>query len=244
MTAILAARSATRGWAKRISRALAAALAASWLTLAGAVVPTPTVTGPIASPDVPGASSRNYTFWATDIILKNYGYVEEEFFFEGLANRYDARNPQGAVGNNGTTPTPTANIVTPNVPYKSRLRVIRPTDPARFNGTVIVEWTNVTNGYDTPVWEGTIYTLPDIGRVPLTTYRHWLRGDFVTTTAPPPAGYTITVGVDGYLATTANPFTMPVYLYVNPSGPRYLTSADPPPVGFGAPVLLGHLLRP
>ena len=99
-------------------------------------------------------------------------------------------------------------------------------------------------GYDTPVWEGTIYTLPDVGRAPLTSYRHWLRGDFVTTTLPPPAGYTTTVGVDGYLATTANPFTMPVYLYVNPSGPRYLTSADPPPVGFGAPVLLGHLLRP
>jgi hypothetical protein len=32
------------------------------------------------------------------------------------------------------------------------MRVIRPTDPAKFNGTVVVEWTNVTNGYDTPVW--------------------------------------------------------------------------------------------
>ncbi|KVW89283.1 hypothetical protein WL00_11365 [Burkholderia cepacia] len=29
--------------------------------------------------------------------------------------------------------------------------VIRPTDPAKFNGTVLVEWLNVTSGYDIPV---------------------------------------------------------------------------------------------
>ena len=118
--------------------------------IAQAVVPTPTVIGPIPS-DTPGSADHNYTFFATDIVLQRYGFVEEEFFFDGTANRYDAAAPSGGVGNAARC-SPIANIVTPNVPYRSRLRVIRPTDPAKFNGTVIVEWTNVTNGYDTPVW--------------------------------------------------------------------------------------------
>jgi hypothetical protein len=99
----------------------------------------------------PARPSRNYTYWATDIVLKNFGFVEEEFFFEGTANRYDAANPSGGVGNAARC-TPIANVVTSDHAYKSRMRVIRPTDPAKFNGTVVVEWTNVTNGYDTPVW--------------------------------------------------------------------------------------------
>jgi len=123
---------------------------AVYASSAQAVIPTPTVTGPIPS-DTPGTPGHNYTYWATDIVLKNFGYTEEEFFFEGTANRYDAAAPSGAVGNANRC-SPIANIVTPNVPYKSRMRVTRPTDPAKFNGTVVVEWTNVTNGYDTPVW--------------------------------------------------------------------------------------------
>ena len=123
---------------------------AVFASIAQAVIPTPTVTGPIPS-DTPGSPGHNYTYWATDIVLKNFGYTEEEFFFEGTANRYDAAAPSGAVGNANRC-SPIANIVTANIPYKSRMRVIRPTDPAKFNGTVVVEWTNVTNGYDTPVW--------------------------------------------------------------------------------------------
>jgi len=106
---------------------------AVFASIAGAVIPTPTVTGPIPS-DTPGSPGRNYTYWATDIVLKNFGYTEEEFFFEGTANRYDAAAPSGAVGNANRC-SPIANIVTPNVAYKSRMRVTRPTDPAKFNGT-------------------------------------------------------------------------------------------------------------
>ena len=142
-------RSIKRPGISRCGHALIA-VAALWVAAAQAVVPTPTVTGPIPG-DTPGSPSHNYTYWATDIALKNFGFVEEEFFFEGTANRYDAANPSGGVGNAARC-TPIANVVTPNVPYKSRMRVIRPTDPAKFNGTVVVEWTNVTNGYDTPVW--------------------------------------------------------------------------------------------
>src|SRR5678816_528213 len=67
-------------------------------SIAEAVIPTPAVTGPIPS-DTPGTPGHNYTYWATDIVLKNFGYTEEEFFFEGTANRYDAANPSGGVGN-------------------------------------------------------------------------------------------------------------------------------------------------
>lgn len=133
----------------RCGRALIAATALC-AAATQAVIPTPTVTGPIPG-DIPGSPSRNYTYWASDIVLKNFGFVEEEFFYEGTANRYDAANPSGGVGAANRC-TAIANIVSSGHAYKSRMRVTRPTDPARFNGTVIVEWTNVTNGYDTPVW--------------------------------------------------------------------------------------------
>jgi len=88
-------RSIKRPGISRCGHALIA-VAALWVTAAQAVVPTPTVTGPIPG-DTPGSPSRNYTYWATDIVLKNFGFVEEEFFFEGTANRYDAANPSAGV---------------------------------------------------------------------------------------------------------------------------------------------------
>lgn len=88
----------------------------------------------------PGTPGRNYPFFSTDIVLANYGYVEEEFFFEGTANTYSTPA-------SGTA----AEVVTSGTPYRSRLFVRRPTDPRRFNGVVIVEWFNVTNGYDVDV---------------------------------------------------------------------------------------------
>jgi hypothetical protein len=117
--------------------------------VAQAVVPTPTVTGPIPS-DPPGSASRNYPFFATDIVLSDYGYVEQEFFFDGTANVYSAPQPSGGVGNNAGSAS-TATIVSAGHPYRSRMLVRRPTDPGKFNGVVVVEWFNVTNGYDTDV---------------------------------------------------------------------------------------------
>ena len=93
---------------------------------ATAVVPTPAVIGPIPS-DTPGSADRNYTFFATDVRLAAYGYVEEEFFFDGKANVYN------------TSITPTA-VTSANHPYRSRLVVIRPSDPTRFKGVALVEW--------------------------------------------------------------------------------------------------------
>src|SRR5438067_12342479 len=116
---------------------------------ASGVVPTPSVIGPIPS-DVPGSPDHNYPFFSTDMVLSAFGYVELEFFFDGTANRYDAPAPSGGIGNNAAS-APTANIVASGYPYRSRLLVRRPIDAARFNGVVVVEWLNVTNGYDTDV---------------------------------------------------------------------------------------------
>jgi hypothetical protein len=36
-------------------------------------------------------------------------------------------------------------------PYRTRIVVLRPVDPRKFNGTVVVEWLNVSGGLDVPV---------------------------------------------------------------------------------------------
>ncbi|MEO8483034.1 MAG: alpha/beta hydrolase domain-containing protein, partial [Acidobacteriota bacterium] len=115
----------------------------SLITIVGAVevradVPTPVVTA--VPRDAAGTPGRHHPFFATDIVLSNYGYVEEEFFFDGTASTY-------------TTPEfgRNAEVRASGIPFRSRLLVRRPVQSARFNGVVIVEWLNVTNGYDTDV---------------------------------------------------------------------------------------------
>ena len=99
-------------------------------------VPNPTVTGPIPATAIPGDPSHNYPFFATDKDLAANGYIEQEFFVQGTANRY-------------TTPNlATGSVIDGGHPYLTRIIVRRPVDPKRFNGTVLVEWLNVTNGFD------------------------------------------------------------------------------------------------
>jgi hypothetical protein len=99
-------------------------------------VPNPTVSGPIAANVPPGDPSHDYTFFATNLDLASKGYVEQEYFIDGFANRYD-------------TPTlQTGTIIDGNHHYRTRIVVRRPIDPRRFNGTVLLEWQNVTAGYD------------------------------------------------------------------------------------------------
>lgn len=135
-----------RGW-----RALGALLRASAVTAlsiaaaaAFAVVPTPTVTGPI--PSNLASAPRDHTFFATDLDLGARGYVEEEYFFSGTANTYDATF-SGGIGARPTA-SPTANVVTSGNPYTTRMVVRRPAHPGKFNGVVVVEWMNATSNYD------------------------------------------------------------------------------------------------
>jgi hypothetical protein len=104
-------------------------------------VPNPTVIGPIPVTVPLGDPSHNYPYLATAIDLARQGYVEEEFFIEGLAHSYNT--PSLATGSimEGDQPHP----------YKTRIVVRRPISPKHFNGTVILEWYNVTAQYDLEV---------------------------------------------------------------------------------------------
>ncbi len=114
-----------------------ATLAAALATTASAQVPTPTVSGPIAAPDIPGTPTHNYIFFASNHPLAEQGYTETEYFFSGLAKAYSAPSAlataTGALG---------------PYPYTTRMVVREPADKRRFNGVVLVEWLNVTNGFD------------------------------------------------------------------------------------------------
>ncbi len=77
--------------------------------------------------------------------LGAHGYVQQEFFASGKATAFTATSAPSD-GNWTIAPTSTA-------PYRTRILVRRPTDPARFNGTVVVEWMNVSAGESAPDWD-------------------------------------------------------------------------------------------
>lgn len=102
----------------------------------GATVPSPTVTGPVEG-GVYGMPFNPMPARLAD----EFGYVEEEYFVSGTATAYAPTADWTADGEWGVTATTTA-------PYRTRLLVRRPADAADFNGTVLVEWLNVTSGMD------------------------------------------------------------------------------------------------
>jgi len=107
-------------------------------------VPNPTVTGPIPANVPPGDPSHDYTFFTTDLDLASKGYVEEEYFIEGTANRYNI--PAAVLPPMVPFTDPT--VISSGHEYKTRIVVRRPISPWRFNGTVLLEWQNVTAGYE------------------------------------------------------------------------------------------------
>ncbi|WP_377008933.1 alpha/beta hydrolase domain-containing protein [Comamonas endophytica] len=112
------------------------------------LIETPKVSAPLPSESFSSAS-RNYTFFATDIALGSLGYKEEEFYLEGRAKAYGTPSSTPVITNAGTTePVQNAEVIASDIPYKTRFVVRRPVDAAKFNGTVVVEWLNVTDGFD------------------------------------------------------------------------------------------------
>jgi hypothetical protein len=75
--------------------------------------------------------------------LGRVGYTLEEFFLESTATRFEPAGPAGADGYWPVTPAGQA-------PFTTRLVACRPSDPAAFTGTVILEWLNVSAGFDAP----------------------------------------------------------------------------------------------
>ena len=107
--------------------------------------PTPTtrlVTGPIAA----SVGSHGHPLSSSLQPLEPFGYVEEEVFLEGTAT---VHGPSGIWRQDGKWGI---SDITKS-PYRTRLLVRRPVDPARFNGTVVVSWLNVGAGFDfDPEW--------------------------------------------------------------------------------------------
>ncbi len=90
------------------------------------------------TPTLPGAPFIN---------LSEVGYAEREFTMSGADSIY---RESGAWSSNGKWGVSASQS---NVPYTTRLLVRYPTNPAKFNGTVVFEWLNDTTGGDQdPVW--------------------------------------------------------------------------------------------
>ncbi|MAT93988.1 MAG: hypothetical protein CME59_15480 [Halioglobus sp.] len=85
---------------------------------------------------------------AQNFDLGEVGYRQLEFFFEGTASSFRNVNVFGVDGSWTAEPAEQAQ-------YRSRIIVYRPIDPADFNGKVLVEWLNVTAGFETPPSFGT-----------------------------------------------------------------------------------------
>jgi Alpha/beta hydrolase domain len=119
----------------RASDAGGTARAAAVVTGPRERVPSPVVTGPIAG----GAHGRPFT--SAPVPLGLAGYTQQEYFIKGTATGYSQVGTWGTNGRWQARPAETA-------PYQTRILVRRPVSPARFNGTVVVEWLNVSFNVD------------------------------------------------------------------------------------------------
>jgi len=76
--------------------------------------------------------------------MERFGYVEHEYVASGTAVSYHRVTPHAEDGLWTFEPEGSAQ-------YRTRIAVRQPENPADFSGTVIVEWLNVSGGYDASV---------------------------------------------------------------------------------------------
>jgi hypothetical protein len=95
----------------------------------------------LSDPVVGGRRGR--AFGTPDVDLSSLGYRADEFFIDGVAASYALA--QGAErGWDGRWSVSR----TAKRRYRTRILVIRPVEPSRFSGTVVLSWNNVTDGID------------------------------------------------------------------------------------------------
>jgi hypothetical protein len=107
-----------------------------------AAAPGVMVTGPvpISSP------TFSNTLFSTSFDLSQVGYEASQYLISGTAHTFV---PQGTLTSDGKWTVTTGETSS----YTTRVAVYRPIDPRRFNGTVVVEWLNVSGGIDAgPEW--------------------------------------------------------------------------------------------
>jgi hypothetical protein len=104
----------------------------------GALIGGTAVTGPIAGPTPSPGLQNQFAF-------ESFGYQEAEFFVTGMARSFGLTSSRSEDGHLETTEASVA-------PFTTRIVVRRPISSA-FDGTVVVEWNNVSGGADgNPEW--------------------------------------------------------------------------------------------
>ncbi|MDX2168135.1 MAG: alpha/beta hydrolase domain-containing protein [Deltaproteobacteria bacterium] len=113
--------------------------------------PTPTATSAVPNPLIEGpvtGGSGGPFVQSTLIDLAELGYQQAEYFVTGTASAFVNT---AALDSDGVWPVERAD----QAGYRTRIVVYRPIDAAHFNGTVLVEWLNVSGGLDAaPDWTG------------------------------------------------------------------------------------------
>jgi hypothetical protein len=112
------------------------AIMAAWTTVSpdGPARAEMSIKGPVAGTPTLGLGAFD---------LKPLGYVVEEFFLSSTATSY---RHVGDLGGDGHWTAEAQG----SSPFTTRVVVVRPSGPAKFNGTVLVEWLNVSGGLDAP----------------------------------------------------------------------------------------------
>jgi hypothetical protein len=94
----------------------------------------PAVSGPVTG-------GRGINLVSTSFDLAQFGYVAEEYFFSGDAAAYTATQPLASDGKWRAEASSTA-------PFTTRMVMYRPAAANDFDGTAVVEWLNVSPGFD------------------------------------------------------------------------------------------------
>jgi len=99
---------------------------------------------PAATASEPLSGGRGHPFGSPAFDVGDVGCVLTEHLIEGVAQSYRPSGDDGTSGLDGRWQTEVGGTAG----YRSRVYVVRPADPARFNGVVLVNWQNVTAGVD------------------------------------------------------------------------------------------------
>jgi hypothetical protein len=114
-----------------------------WISACGSGGSTGT---PTPNPSIEAVAGTPTLLGTTMFDLGSVGYEQSEYFISGTAHSYTNTTP---LTQDGRWSVHFAAIA----PYKTRILVYRPIDPAAFNGTVIIEWLNVSAGAEaSSVW--------------------------------------------------------------------------------------------
>jgi hypothetical protein len=135
----------------------------------------PEVRGPITG------GRHGWPFGAAAFDLKALGYLEEEWFLSGDAACYRHAPGTGRSFDGRWEIEPAR-----DVPFTTRVLVRRPRDAAKFNGTVVVFWANVSIGFDiytgesSELYEGCAFVGVTTQRVAVDGYRDGPRNGLTT----------------------------------------------------------------